>query len=143
MLDWWAQEWHKLAIALTVVTQWFIHWDEIVEKVAKLAGFKEYIERRIGDRRKKMANPIADIQLALTILGEVRTALPIMAKSIQDLKQAFADKSDPTKAATDLGNVLNDLEPLLNQVLALVPPAPGSTPTPAPTTPPPSTGAGA
>lgn len=77
-----------------------------------------------------MANPIADIQLALTILAEVRTALPIVAKSIQDLKQAFADKTDTTKVATDLSNVLSDLEPLLNQVMALVPPA---TPATAPT----------
>ena len=71
-----------------------------------------------------MTNPIADIQLALTILAQIRTALPTMAKGINDLKQAFADKSDPTKVAADLGNVLTDLEPLLNQVLALVPPPP-------------------
>lgn len=81
-----------------------------------------------------MANPIADIQLALTILAEVRTALPILGKSIADLKQAYADKADATKAATDLEAVLTDLEPLLNQVMALVPPP--AAPTVTTTTPP-------
>lgn len=91
------------------------------------------LERRIHLRRKTdMANPIADIQLALTILAEVRQAIPVLAKGIQDLKQTFADKSNPTKAAADLEAVIADLEPLLNQVLALVPPAA----TPAPTVPP-------
>lgn len=95
----------------------------IIEMYEKYHGVEEFIERRFIKRRKTdMANPIADIQLALTILAEVRQALPIVAKSIQDLKQTFTDKSDPSKAATDLNNVLNDLEPLLNQVLALVPP---------------------
>lgn len=91
------------------------------------------LERRIHQRRTTdMANPIADIQLALTILAEVRQAIPVLAKGIQDLKQTFADKSNPTKAAADLEAVITDLEPLLNQVLALVPPAA----TPAPTVPP-------
>lgn len=100
----------------------------IKEDVVYIKPVVQFIERRLNQRRITMANPIADIQLALTILAEVRAALPVAAKSIQDVKQAFADKADPTKAAADLAQVLSDLEPLLNQILALVPPAPAPAP---------------
>lgn len=102
---------------------------------------KEVIEDGLERRHEHkgeidMTNPIADIQLALTIMAQLRTALPTLAKGLQDLKQAWADKSDSTKVANDLVQWLNDNEPLINQILALVPQA--QVPN-APTTPPPPT----
>jgi hypothetical protein len=93
----------------------------IVDWETDIKNARAFFGRRKED--KIMGNPIADIQLALTILGDVRTALPIVAQAIVDVKQAFADKSDPTKASQDLANALGVLEPLINQVLTLVPPA--------------------
>ena len=70
-----------------------------------------------------MENPIADVKLVLTILADIRTALPVLAQAAVDLKQAYADKADPTKAAADIAAAIAHVEPLINNVLALIPPA--------------------
>ena len=68
-----------------------------------------------------MGNPVADVKLALTILAITQQDLPTFAKGLLDLKQAWLDKTDPTKLANDFGQFITDNEPLLNQILALVP----------------------
>jgi len=118
MTHWLYNEFTKISTGVIIITQWIVHWEDIIDRFSSLLGLKKMIERR-----HKMANPIADVQLALTILQQIRQALPTAAKAIVDLKQAWADKSDPTKASNDLAQVLTDVEPLINQVLALVPPA--------------------
>jgi hypothetical protein len=121
MLEWLAVSWHKLLIV-------YITIEKVIERVQKFRVVTRFIERRIGlaERRHTMTNPIADIQLALTILAQVRAGLPVAAKAIVDIKQAWVDKADPTKASADLAQVLTDLEPLINQLLALVPPPPAA-----------------
>ena len=66
-----------------------------------------------------MTNPVADIKLALTILAETQADLPVVAKGLLDLKQAWLDKTDPTKLANDFGQFITDNEPLLQRLLAL------------------------
>ena len=70
-----------------------------------------------------MENPIADIKLVLTILADIRAALPVLAQAAVDLKQAYADKSDPSKAAADVAAAISTVEPLINNALAMIPPA--------------------
>ena len=122
-MNWFANSWHKIIIVIIALDRL---WNRLYPLYEKADKVEQYLEKRWHERRKgdiNMANPIADIQLALQILAEVRTALPILGKSIVDLKQAWVDKTDATKATNDLAQVLTDLEPLINQVLSLVPSA--------------------
>jgi len=81
----------------------------------------------------------ADIELALAAASELREALPDLVQAITDLKQAYADKSNPSQALKDLDAALTAVSPLVDQIIALVPPktaTPVVAPTPTTVTPP-------
>lgn len=68
-----------------------------------------------------MTNPIADIKLALTILGDVQADLPIFAKGLLDLKTAWANKSNTQEFANDVNQFMTDWTPLLTQLMSMIP----------------------
>ena len=81
-----------------------------------------------------MGNAWADLQLAIAAAAELKTALPLLGQAAADLKQAFTDKSDPTKASADVAAALAVVLPLIEQILPLLPAA--NVPTPPPPPPP-------
>jgi len=68
-----------------------------------------------------MGNILADLQLAMAAAAELKTALPVLGQAAADLKQAFADKADPTKATADLAAALDVVLPLIEQIVPLLP----------------------
>jgi hypothetical protein len=68
-----------------------------------------------------MGNPVADIKLAFQALYLLQSSLPTLAKGLLDLKQAWADKGDPTKLSNDFAQFITDNEPLLMNILSMVP----------------------
>ena len=128
-LKWWADVVHKFITSFGVIGLGIWHWILwLKDKEEAVKWVEHHIERR------QHMSIIGDIQLAFKVEHEAVAALPVIAKAIADLKQAWFDKSDPTKATQDLVNALSDAEPLFNQILASLP-----APTPIPVSPPPTT----
>lgn len=81
-----------------------------------------------------MLNPITivnDINLAVGAITKVQSALPQIQKTVNDIKQAVADKSDTTKLDLDFVNLIADIQADLANVANLFPTAPVTTPVPA------------
>lgn len=94
---------------------------------------KEVLEDGL-DRRHDMLNPITivnDINLAVGAITKVQSALPQIQKTVNDIKQAVADKSDTTKLDLDFVNLIADIQADLANVANLFPTAPVTTPVPA------------
>ena len=70
-----------------------------------------------------MPTALADLQLAIAAAADLREALPLVAQAAADLKQAYTDKANPTKAAADLDAALGVVGPLIEKMLPLLPQA--------------------
>ncbi len=131
--------WDSLHKVFTEVTGFFTtiiltvqHGEEVVERIMGWIGLRTLIARK-GERRHLMGNVLADLQLAIAAAAELKTALPLLGQAAADLKQAFTDKSDPTKASADVAAALAVVLPLIEQILPLLPAA--NVPTPSTTSP--------
>ena len=112
-MGWFGAEWHKLVIAFAGLCHL---WD-------KSADIVNFVRRRKLQRRSTMPTALADLQLAIAAAAELREALPLLAQGAADLKQAYADKKDPTKAAADLDAALGVIVPLIEKIIPLLPAA--------------------
>jgi hypothetical protein len=117
LLDWFLNIGHKFAGLVIFATQLLVHWEDILDRFSSLLGLKKILERR----NKHMGNILADLQLAMAAAAELKTALPVLGQAAADLKQAFADKADPTKATADLAAALDVVLPLIEQIVPLLP----------------------
>lgn len=78
------------------------------------------------ERRQDMINPVAileDVSLAAEAVEKLKENLPLIAKTVADLKQAVSDKSDPTKLYLDLDALLADVNSDLALLQSLFPQA--------------------
>lgn len=107
-------------------------WDRGVRLYERFRSTEEFIERRYHQRRHTMINPIAileDVSLAAQAVQKLKENLPLIAKTVADLKQAVSDKNDPTKLYGDLDALLSDVNADLALLQSLFP-QPAALPTP-------------
>jgi hypothetical protein len=106
--------------------QWIIHGEQFVEVhvewFKKLLGIKKWIVRRTGERRHTMSTPlVGKIAEGFQILN---IALANAPKILADISAAEAQQKDPVAEMTALSQLLADLQPAVNSLVALVPPPP-------------------
>lgn len=124
-MNWIGQEWHKLTAALILITQWFVHWDDISEKVKRLSGIKTYIERRISERRHTMLNPltlVADLAKLEKAVNTINNLLPLVPKALLDVQAVVAAKNDPTAEVAALAALLQDFQTACGELTTAVQP---------------------
>lgn len=112
-----------ISTMLTAAYYWFQH-----------SVLKDVLEERLERRHKTMINPVTivnDINLAVQTVEKLKAALPLVTKLVADVRQAYAEKSDPTKLEANLTVVMNDVNDDLNMLQSLFP-AQKVTVTPAP-----------
>lgn len=124
MLEFLAQQWHKILIAFLSIGK-TIEWG--LQAWEKFKPVEEFIERRYHERRHSMFNPLT----ALVILGEIEKSLPALQQALKDVNQAIADKNNATAEFQDVAKILSDVQSLITAFG--VPPA-----SPTPVAPPPA-----
>lgn len=80
-----------------------------------------------------MLNPmtiVSDINLAVQAVQKVQAALPQIQKTVNDIRQAAADKQDTVKFDADLVTLMADIEQDLSLLASLFPPTPVTSPVP-------------
>jgi hypothetical protein len=128
MLHWLYTEFTKLSTAFIILTQWIVHYEDIVDRFAGWLKLGHLIERR----RKHMnvltlltEGPAVMTDL-LTAVSKIQADLPQFQKTAADLKKAAADKANPIELNADISALLADIQTDLQDLAALIPAPPAA-----------------
>lgn len=53
-MNWWGQEWHKVFTVVNSAILVIVHWEEALDKLARIVGLRHIVERAGKDRRHLM-----------------------------------------------------------------------------------------
>jgi hypothetical protein len=118
-----AESWHKILIGILMIDRL---WDRIIEIFEKVKKTERFVERRIHlERRQPMLNPVTILQ-DLTLVSKaaitLQQAIPLLNKTVQDVRAAYASKGDAAAEEQALVVVLNDINEAVAGLSALFPP---------------------
>ena len=106
-------------LAIERVVWWFIHHEEMIEKLAVKFG------RRKGDKNMTFLQMLSEgpavLGDVLTAIGKLQGDLPLLLKTIADFQALSADEKDPVKLMADLNAILPDVTADLQAISALFP----------------------
>jgi hypothetical protein len=95
-------------------------YDRLLPVFEKYRTAEQYLDRRFHQRRHTMSTPIATkIAEGFQILN---IALANAPKIMADVAAAEAAEKDPTAELAALSQLLADVQPAVNSLVALVPP---------------------
>ena len=120
MLEWISSQWHKVVIFLLAMDHLY---DRLLPMFEKLHTAERFLDRRFHERRiHPMSTPIAGkIAEGFQILN---IALANAPKILADISAAEASQKDPVAEMAALSQLLSDLQPAVNALVAMVPPPP-------------------
>jgi hypothetical protein len=118
MLEWISAEWHKVVIFLLMMDHLY---DRLLPMFEKFHTAEQYLDRRFHERRHNMTPIATKVAEGFQILN---IALSNAPKILADIATAEAAQKDPVAEMAALSQLLADLQPAVNSLIALVPPPP-------------------
>lgn len=118
ILNWIRDEWHRVVIFLLAIDHLY---DRLLPMFEKYRTAEQYLDRRFHNRRHTM--PLSGFATKVAAGFQVlNIALANAPKIMADIAAVEADQKDPTAELAALSQLLADVQPAVQALIALVPP---------------------